>query len=111
MTAPSPASLTKEAGVGMALGEWGEVSTRQPALDTSLLARQSGSPGSRDRAAAPPSSPGTLALLGPRLGEACLAKPEQSAGTWPLELLAGPLVKTPEGKLWPADWPEEASLR
>ena len=64
----------------MGLGERGEVSPRQPAQDTSLLARQSGSPGSRDHAAAPPSSPGTPALLGPRLWEGCLARPEQSAG-------------------------------
>lgn len=50
-------------------GERGEVSTRQPAQDTSLLARQVEG---ESRAAG-------IMLLGPSLGEVCLPRPEQSA--------------------------------
>ena len=57
------------------------------------------------------------ALRGPQLswvpasGKGVLRGLSRAQAPWPLELLAGPLVKTPEEKLWPADWPEEASLR
>lgn len=97
----------------MGLRERGEVSTRQPAQDTSLLPRQ---------AEREPRAAGIMLLLLPVLrgsrlswvpasGRRVLRGLSRVQAPWPLELLAGPLVKTPEGKLWPANWPEEASLR
>lgn len=72
---------------------------------------RAGAQGSRGHVAAPPSSPGIPALLVPASGRSVLRGLSRAQAPWPLELLAGPLVKTPEGKLWPADWPEEASLQ